>query len=371
MIEKRNMAGNECSLLGFGCMRFPTKGGKIDEQKAAQMIDEAMKAGINYYDTAYFYHNGDSERFLGKVLPKYPRDSYYLTSKLPVGLLTSREHAQEVLSEQLERLNADYLDYYLLHAIGGKSFDEKVLGFDLISLCEEWKAQGKIRHFGFSFHDDFPAFERILRHYPWDCCQIQYNYLDTENQAGEKGLKLAGELGIPVIVMEPIRGGALVRFPEEIKNEFLAVNPRRNLANMALSWVGTHEEVKVILSGMSNLTQLRDNLKTFRHFTPLTDEEMAGVTRVVELIRARVRVPCTACRYCMPCPRGVDIPRAVHIDNEEAMHGHTQVYRAQYLRGKVESLASACVGCGVCKTKCPQHIDIPARLAEVKARFED
>ena len=352
-------------------MRFPTnKDGSINEAKAEQMIDEAMRAGINYYDTAYGYHGGDSERFLGKVLPKYPRESYFLTSKLPVYMLTSAEHAEQVLEEQLSRLNADYLDFYLLHALNRHTFDERVMGFDLLKLCEKWKKEGKVRHIGFSFHDDNETFERILRYYPWDVCQIQYNYMDTENQAGLKGLKLAGELGIPVIIMEPIRGGSLVRFPEEIKDAFAQACPGRNLANIALSWVATHPEVKVILSGMSNLAQLRDNLKTFRRFTPLTSAEMQGVADVVEQIRGRIRVPCTACRYCMPCPAGVDIPRAFAITNEEAMHGHTEVYRKQYHRGKPETFASKCVKCGACVSKCPQHISIPEKLSDVKNLFE-
>ena len=371
MTTYRKMCDLECSLLGFGCMRFPTnKDGSINEAKAEQMIDEAMLAGINYYDTAYGYHGGDSERFLGKVLPKYPRESYFLTSKLPVYMLTSAEHAEQVLEEQLSRLNADYLDFYLLHALNRHTFDERVVGFDLLKLCEKWKKEGKVRHIGFSFHDDNETFERILRYYPWDVCQIQYNYMDTENQAGLKGLKLAGELGIPVIVMEPIRGGSLVRFPEEIKDAFAQACPGRNLANIALSWVATHPEVKVILSGMSNLAQLRDNLKTFRRFTPLTEAQMQGVAGVVELIRGRIRVPCTACRYCMPCPAGVDIPRAFAITNEEAMHGHTEVYRKQYHRGKPETFASKCVKCGACVSKCPQHINIPEKLSDVKNLFE-
>ena len=372
MMEMRNLTGNNVSLLGFGCMRFPTtKEGKIDEARAAQMIDEAMKAGVNYYDTAYMYHDGASERFLGKVLPKYPRDSYYLATKLPVMMIKSRAHAEEVFAEQLERLQADHVDYLLLHALNRHTFEERVVGYGLIELCEQWRKEGKIRYLGFSFHDDNATFEKILRHYPWDFCQVQYNYMDTENQAGDAGVKLAGELGIPVIVMEPIRGGSLVRFPDEIKNAFSAINPTRNLANWALSWVATHPEVKVVLSGMSTLGQLRDNLKTFRHFAPLTQEEMAGVSDVVRQIAERIRVGCTGCRYCMPCPKGVDIPRAFAIYNEEAMHGHTPHYRKQYLRGKPESLASACVSCGACVSKCPQHIAIPEKLKEVKALFEN
>ncbi|MBP5209888.1 MAG: aldo/keto reductase [Clostridia bacterium] len=367
----REMAGHKVSLLGFGCMRLPTlPDGSIDEATAASMIDEAMKAGVNYYDTAWMYHGGESEKFLGRTLSRYPRDSFYLATKLPTPAVTSRERAVEIFEEQLRRLQTDHFDFYLLHCLNRDLFENKVLAFDLIGLCEEWKRQGRIRHLGFSFHDNYESFERILCHYPWEFCQIQYNYMDTDNQAGDKGYALAVERGVPVVVMEPIRGGSLTRFPDEIHEAFAALDPDRNLANWALSWVATHPGVKVVLSGMSAPEQVRDNLRTFSDFTPLTEEKMQGVSSVVEQIRARVRNGCTGCRYCMPCPFGVDIPRAFAISNEEAMHGHTEAYRARYLSGKPETFASVCRSCGACETKCPQHLAIRRDLEVVAELFE-
>ena len=368
----RTMAGGDrVSLLGFGCMRFPTKGGEIEEARAEKMLDEAMAAGVNYYDTAYVYHGGKSETFLGKTLvKKYPRDSFYLATKLPMWDVHSVEDAERIFDVQLSRLGTSYVDYFLFHSMNRDSF-KKLKDLNLIALAEKWREQGKLRHIGFSFHDSYEVFDEMIHHYKWDFCQIQYNYMDTENQAGLKGLTVAEELGIPVVVMEPIRGGSLVRFPEEIKNEFSAINPSRNLANWALTWVGTHENVKVILSGMSTLGQVRDNLKTFRNFAPLTEKEMQGVAGVVDTIRARVRNGCTGCRYCMPCPFGVDIPRAFAISNEEAMHGHTEHYKKQYLRGKPETFASRCQSCHACEKKCPQHIAIADDLRAVKELFEN
>lgn len=371
MITKRNLAGEQVSLLGFGCMRFPTgKDGKIDRSAATKMIDEAMQAGINYYDTAYMYHGGESESFVGEALvSRYPRDSFYLATKLPVIMIESAEQAKEIFAEQLARLGTDHFDFYLLHSLNRNTFRERVLGYDLLGLCEEWQREGKIRHLGFSFHDDFDAFEEILTYRKWDFCQIQYNYMDTENQAGDRGVALAESLGVPLVVMEPIRGGNLVRYPEEIRKAFSALDPTRNLANWALSWVGSHTQVKVILSGMSTCTQLRDNLRTFSNFRSLSGREMNGIGEIVTRIRARVRNGCTGCRYCMPCPAGVNIPRAFALMNEEAMHGHTAVYKKRYLSTDASALASACVSCGACLVKCPQHIPVPQDLIKVKQLF--
>ena len=372
MMTKRNLAGESTSLLGFGCMRLPVgKDGKIDRPAAQKMVDEAMKSGINYYDTAYMYHNGESESFMGEALvARYPRDSFYLATKLPVMMIESAEQARSIFEEQLARLQTDHFDFYLLHALNRHTFRERVIPFGLIEMCEEWQRQGKIRHLGFSFHDDFDTFREIITYRKWDFCQIQYNYMDTENQAGRRGVDLAESLGVPLIVMEPIRGGSLVRFPDEIKADFSRLDPTRNLANWALSWVGTHVQVKVILSGMSTMTQLRDNLRTMSNFRPLSPTQMQGVADIVGHIRARVRNACTGCRYCMPCPAGVNIPRAFALSNEEAMHGHTATYKKRYLSADPSSLASACVSCRACVSKCPQHIPIPDDLVRVRDLFE-
>ena len=370
-MQYREMAkGEKCSLLGFGCMRFPTNSeGKIDRVKSTEMLKKAMDSGVNYYDTAYVYHNGESELFVGEFLKQYKRDTYYLATKLPIWLCDSEEKAEVLFAEQLEKLQTPYIDYLLLHALDKQLF-ETVKKFNLIALAEKWRAEGKVRHIGFSFHDDYEVFEEIINYYDWDFCQIQYNYMDTEHQAGRKGLMLAASKNIPVVVMEPIRGGGLIRFPDDVKNAFSALNPHRNLANWALSWVATHPEVKVILSGMSSMEHVEDNLHTLGEFVPLSDAEMEGVAQIVDTIRSRKLNVCTGCAYCVPCPFGVDIPRAFRLANEQAMHAEMEHYKALYNKGKPESFASMCRACGACESKCPQHLSIIEDLKTVAQRFE-
>ncbi|MFA5562468.1 MAG: aldo/keto reductase [Eubacteriales bacterium] len=371
MIPKRNCAGNDCSLLGFGCMRLPlTQERTIDLPRAEKMIDIAYASGINYFDTAYFYLNSQSEPFVGHAMKKYPRHTFHLATKLPPGQVKTKADAQRILEDQLKKLQTDYIDYYLLHALNADSW-KRMLEVDILPVLVDFKRQGLIRKIGFSFHDEYPVFESILTAFPWDFCQIQFNYMDTEVQAGLRGLQLAESRGIPVVVMEPIRGGGLVHYPDDIKQAFAELNPRRNLANWALSYVASYDNVKVLLSGMSTVGQLRDNLRTFRHFQPLSREEMQGVGEIVTKIRQKMQNACTGCRYCMPCPAGVNIPRAFQIWNESAMHGNAEVYRKNYLAGKPASYASSCRECGACEPQCPQQISIIEDLKKVKALFEN
>lgn len=351
------------SLLGFGCMRFPvTAEGAIDEVQAEAMIDRAIRAGVNYIDTAYPYHDGASEPFVGRVLKKYDRDQFYLATKLPIWKVESLEDAKNVFEEQLARLQVDHFDFYLLHGLGRERWD-KIRRLGLVPWAEELKRQGKIRYLGFSFHDSYEVFEEILTSRKWDFCQIQYNYMDRQVQAGDEGCRLAEKLGIPLVVMEPVKGGTLAALPEEIAGIFGGEEEGRSLASWALRWAGTHPGVKVILSGMSTPEQLEDNLKTFEHFTPLSPEEQAVVEKAAAAIRSRVNNSCTGCRYCMPCPFGVDIPRNFYIWNEFAMYENAARTRARY-REELdrEARADQCKKCGKCEQACPQAISIRADL---------
>ena len=292
--EIKNL-GISPSMLGFGCMRFPQSAdGTIDQAEAERMMDKAMAEGVTYFDTAYPYHNGESESFVGKVLKKYPRFSFYLATKMPVWKVNSKEDAQKIFKEQMERLQVDYVDFYLLHALNKKRWDQ-IVEAGIVSLCEEWKAQGKIRYLGFSFHDEYAAFEEILSSRKWDFCQIQYNYMDREEQAGDKGYALAEKLGIPMIVMEPVKGGLLGVLPEDLTAAFREKNPTASTASWALRWVGTHPNVKVILSGMSTYKQVLDNLETFSKFQPLSLEEEKIVEQVADIIKKRMKNGCTGC----------------------------------------------------------------------------
>lgn len=368
-MEKRafEKLGIQTSLLGFGCMRFPlTADQKIDEAEAENMIDRAIAAGVNYIDTAYPYHNGDSEPFVGRVLEKYDRDSYYLATKLPIWKLDTLEDAKKVFEEQMERLHKDYVDFYLLHALDRAKF-EKVKALGIVPYLEEMRAAGKIRYLGFSFHDDYEVFDEIIHYRDWDFCQIQYNYMDTQEQAGDKGYALAESLGIPLVIMEPIKGGSLANFSDDINAKFREMDPDKSIASYALRWVGSHPNVKVILSGMSTMKQVEDNLKTFNEFTVLSEEEQKKMEGIVEEMRSRVQNGCTGCRYCMPCPAGVNIPGNFKVWNNYHMYrtyGHVKGAWENEL--KEEEKAKNCIKCGKCEALCPQKLSIRDNLVQVQ-----
>lgn len=369
--RKMEHIGVETSLLGFGCMRFPTDAeGKIREDQVFDMIDTAYRAGVNYFDTAYPYHDGASEPVTGKALARYPRESYYLATKLPVWEVKGVEDAERIFAEQLRRLDKDYIDFYLLHALNRGRF-HKLKEQGILEFGEKLKEQGKIRYFGFSFHDDYEAFAEILQAYPWDFCQIQLNYMDRDSQATTRGVELAESLGIPVIVMEPVKGGSLAGLPENIDAMFRKNRPDDSAASWALRFVGSFENVKVILSGMSNKEQVEDNLKTFDPFEGLTEEEQGIVKNVAKALRERVQNNCTGCRYCMPCPSGVDIPRNFSIWNEYHIYHNTDSTRFQWKKNMPEGAkAKNCVQCGKCEGVCPQNINIRENLARLQEELD-
>lgn len=354
------------SLLGFGCMRFPLKeDGCIDESEAERMLDYAIAHGVNYIDTAFPYHNGESEPFVGRVLKKYERHSYYLTTKMPLWDIQTLDDAKAMFEKQLQRLDVDYVDFYLLHAMDKQKW-EKVKDLGILSYCDELKKQGKIRNLGFSFHDEYEVFEEMLTYRDWDFCQIQYNYIDTDIQAGDKGYALAEKLGIPMIVMEPIKGGSLATLPADIASMFKDYHPESSISSWALRWVGSKSNIKVILSGMSTFAQVEDNLKTFDHFTPLNEEEQQLVENVAATIKARTMNGCTGCEYCMPCPFGVNIPKNFKIWNDFSKYGNKEAtYKAFYVNMKPEERGEQCKKCGKCETLCPQHITIRDDLEAV------
>lgn len=357
----------KASLLGFGCMRFPLLAdGSIDEEQTTKMFDMAIEAGVNYIDTAYPYLNKMSEPFVGKVLKRYNRENIYLATKLPIWLVESKEHALQIFNEQLEKLQTEYIDFYLLHSLDNDKF-EKCVNLELIQLCEELQKQGKIKHFGFSFHDSYEVFEKIVNYRDWDFCQIQFNYMDTEDQAGLKGLKLCEEKGIPNIIMEPLKGGSLTKFPEEVEKVFKDKDSEASIASWGLRFVGSYENVLVLLSGMSTINQMADNIKTFSNFKPLSQEEFGLVDQVVDKLRKRVKNGCTGCNYCMPCPKGVNIPRMFRMWNTASMYENFNIIRYSWNNTKEEEMATNCIKCGLCETKCPQGIEIRKDLEKAYA----
>ncbi|MGN0371552.1 MAG: aldo/keto reductase [Enterocloster sp.] len=366
------VAGGEdrVSMLGFGTMRFPVnEEGAIDEPEAERLMDRAIAAGVNYIDTAYPYHSETSEPFVGKVLAKYPRDKFFLATKLPVWKVESLEDAERLFHEQLGRLHVKYVDYYLLHALDKGRWD-KMVKLGVVRWAEEMKKEGKIRRLGFSFHDSYEVFREILTYRQWDFCQIQYNYMDRNIQAGDKGYALAEKMGVPVIVMEPVKGGRLASLPAEAEEILREADPEASMASWAMKWVGSHPDVKVILSGMSSMEQVEDNLKTFENFRPLNREALECVERAAKAIRSKVKNGCTGCRYCMPCPFGVDIPGNFSIWNDLAMYGNREQTEKSYQKKKEEKTsADICRQCGHCEQACPQSLHIREDLKAVAEEF--
>ncbi len=373
-MEKRKLQklGIETSLLGFGCMRFPvTPEGKIDEAKAEEMLQKGIAQGVNYIDTAYPYHNGESEPFVGKVLKKYDRNSFFLATKLPVWMVHSIEDVDRIFEEQLKRLQTDHIDFYLMHAMGRERFNEMVK-IGCVKRLEELKAEGRIKYLGFSFHDSYEAFEEILNYRDWDFCQIKLNYIYTEEQAGIKGYELAASKEIPVIVMEPVKGGSLASFSEDIMEKFHSVNENASAASFALRYVGSLPGVKVVLSGMSTMEQVEDNLNTFRDFKPLSKKEQEVIEEVVELLHSRVQNGCTGCRYCMPCPAKVDIPGNFRAWNTYHMYQNYNMVKYSWENeiGE-EHQAKNCIKCGKCEQACPQKLSIRQDLERVQQDMDN
>lgn len=366
--------GREVSRLGFGMMRLPTlqmeDGSRpIDREEAIRMLRHAIDRGVSYVDTAYGYHGGESEIVTGLALKDGYRERVMLTTKLPQWLVEKHEDMDRLLDEQLKKLNVPYVDYYLLHAIGGQSYD-KLKRLEYQAFLKRAKEDGRIKNAGFSFHDDKDAFLRIIRDYDWDLAQVQFNYLDDENQATLEGIQEAGRLGIPVVVMEPLRGGALANPPEEIQGMMTRHDSGRSAVEWAFRYVGDFPQVVTILSGMSTMEQVRDNLRIFENVAigGLTEKDHEFIKRLKQGYLSRIKVGCTACNYCQPCPQGVQIPRIFEIYNEAYMLNSPSGLKWQY-GGLVKNKAdgSLCVECGQCETACPQHLPIINQLKTIDA----
>ena len=364
--------GDELSILGFGCMRLAVKDdGSIDEERATKQIRYAIDHGVNYVDTAWPYHMGQSEPFVGRALADGYREKVKLATKLPSWLIQSREDMDTFLDAQLKKLKTDHIDYYLVHALIGELWDT-VEKLGVVDFLDKAKADGRIKNAGFSFHGAGDDFNRIVVAYDWDFCQIQYNFLDEINQAGTAGLEYAASKGLGVIIMEPLRGGNLTKnVPPAVKKIWDEAPVKRTAAEWALRWIWNHPEVTVVLSGMNDEAYIRENLKVADKANPnsLTGNELELVKRVEGKYRELMKVGCTGCRYCMPCPSGVNIPLCFETYNNLYMaddpNGEKFMYAAR-LGGALglgtPEFASQCVQCGECREKCPQHIDIPAVL---------
>ena len=364
MLYRPDRKGRPISQLGYGCMRFTRKGSGIDYEKAEREVLLAIDQGVNYFDTAYIYPG--SEECLGRILAEnHCRDKVYIATKLPQYLLRTAAAVEKTFREELERLRTDYIDYYLMHMFTDYTQWERLKALGI----EEWiarkKAEGSIRSIGFSFHGDTQMFLKILNAYDWDFCQIQYNYLDEHTQAGREGLQAAARKGIPVIIMEPLRGGKLVNLPEKARKILKNYSP----AELGLRWLWNQPEVTCVLSGMNSEEMVKENIRVASEAQPghLTGEDLAMVETIKGIIREQEKVGCTGCRYCMPCPKGVDIPGIFHYYNlmymEKKAPARFEFARNVGLR-KEPGFATQCVGCGLCESHCPQHLPIRQKLKE-------
>jgi len=365
--------GVDVSVLGFGCMRLPLVAGgqQIDEEPAQRLLRRAIDAGVNYVDTAYPYHGGQSEPFVGRALKQGYRARVQLATKSPTWLVQAESDWERLLDEQLKRLDTDSIDFYLLHALDAGRW-ETVLRCKGLQAMERAKADGRIKHIGFSFHDSLKVFKPIVQGYDWEFCQIQYNLIDEQYQAGTKGLRLAAERGIGVIAMEPLRGGTLaVSQPEEVQRIWARSSRHRTPAAWALQWVWNHPEVVTALSGMNADVQLAENLAAgdAALANGLTPEERALVEEVHGFYAARMLVPCTTCGYCAPCPSGVSIPEIFSAYNNGGMFNQWKSAAWQYetFIASGHHGVDQCLECGACEAKCPQQIPIMAKLKEAGA----
>ncbi len=373
------------SLLGFGCMRFHTKNGAkngpVDKELAFEQMYYAYQNGVNYFDTAYIYHGGKSEGLLGEFIRRYDiRSEIYIADKLPTFLVNQPRQIEKFFTTQLERLETDYIDFYLMHMLDSMNSWERLKSFGVLEFIEEKKRTKEITNIGFSFHGRPEEFIKILEDYEWDFCQIQYNYMDENYQAGTAGLKRAYELGIGVVIMEPLRGGSLAtkaptRAVEIFRNHPVQYSP----AYWALRWIMNHQEVGVVLSGMNEMDHIKENIEVASTTFPdtMTAEELQVVEDVKQVYKELMRVPCTACNYCLPCPFGVDIPSTFSDYNNKYFFGKSGIRRMQYLgrcagiMGNGKSGPDQCVSCGKCKTHCPQNIDIPVKLKEAHKELDN
>jgi len=378
LYRKAPGTGDELSVLGFGCMRLAQKDGRIDEERAARQIRRAIEGGVNYVDTAWPYHGGESEPFTGRALAGGCRERVKLATKLPSWLVKSRADMDRFLDAQLQRLATSRIDYYLVHSLNGDAWD-RVAALGVAGFLDRAKSDGRIVNAGFSFHGIREDFKRIVDAYPWGFCQIQYNYLDQEHQAGSEGLKYAASKGLGVIVMEPLRGGVLAASPPPaIDALWREAERRRTPAEWALRWVWNHPEATVVLSGMNHEAQIEENLRIAADARPgsLTAAELDLIGRVTRKYREIMKVACTGCGYCQPCPSGVDIPGVFDIFNAFHTFGKTQeagflyALRAGGVVSGHPGYASLCSRCLDCLEKCPQDLEIPDLLEQVAAEFE-
>lgn len=369
MIDRVPFKDIKLSRLGLGTMRLPVKtkikreaNPLIDYKEAQKLVDYAIENGINYFDTAYMYHVGKSEKFIGTALSKYPRESYYLADKLPIWMCKKPADMEKVFKNQLQRTGADYFDNYLLHSLDGKNF-AKCEEFGAYEFVKKKQEEGKIKNIGFSFHGTIKDLKAIVAAHHWDFAQIQLNYLDWNNQKAKEQYDILTEAGIPVIIMEPVRGGKLADVSDDIEAMFKNAKPEKSVASWAIAFCASLPNVVTILSGMNSIEQLDDNIETLTNFVPFNDNENNICFNAASIMNKKDIVPCTGCDYCADCPKGVKISTIFSYYNQCINEECTKVESVEnYKTIPVDNNVSACIECGKCASHCPQSIEIPNLL---------
>ncbi len=367
--------GEKISALGLGCMRFPVnEDGTVDVAAVRDMIKLSMKSGINYYDTAWVYHGGESENIIGELLSEYPRESYYIATKFPGFSEKSFLNVEGIFKEQLKKCKLDYFDFYLFHSVTEENIDGYLdPKYGVYDYLVKQKREGRIRHLGFSTHGTLETMKRFLDAYSSELefCQLQINWFDWIFQDAKAKVELVKSYGLPVFVMEPVMGGRLCRLDEKHESALRELAPQRSLPEWAFRFVQGIPEVVLTLSGMSNLTQLEENIRTFSEEAPLTDEELSGLMKISSEMSCAKTVQCTSCRYCTEnCPSALDIPWLIELYNESVVLGRTSNAKAAFARNEEKPRPDACIACGACETLCPQGIKISEIMSKFKARLE-
>lgn len=374
MVDKRKFKDTEISLLGLGTMRLPCKtplkcesNPLIDYKKGQELVDLAYENGVNYFDTAYMYHVGKSEKFIGTALKKYPRESYFLADKLPIWMCGKESDMQKVFQKQLERTGHDYFDFYLLHSLNKENFEkcEKYGAYDFVL---EKQKEGKVKNIGFSFHGTVDDLKSIVASHHWDFAQIQMNYLDWKNQDAKTQYEILTDAGIPVIIMEPVRGGKLAEVSPDIEKMLKKAKPDNSVASWAMGFVASFDNVITILSGMNSPEQMLDNLSTLTAFKPFDEAEMTICSNAAAMINKNDVIPCTGCDYCSDCPKNVEIS-AIFSAYNKIKTGEISIEQGRELYDSIVVKADACIACGKCAEHCPQSIEIPRKIEKLKCFF--
>lgn len=370
-VVKRKFDNLEIPLIALGCMRLPMRDGKIDMVELDKMVAYSMEHGANYFDTAYMYVDGKSENAIGEILKQYPRESFFLTDKNPAYLVHSPSDVRKLFDEQLKKCQVEYFDNYMVHNIN-KNTINNYRDNDMYGELLKLKKEGLIKHLGFSFHGDPVMLKEVIHEHKWDFCQLQINYLDWTVINAQELYEIADEAKVPVIVMEPLRGGGLCKLPEKAAAKLKEKCPDDTQASFGLRWVTSKDRVFTILSGMSNLQQLKENIDTFTNFREFTPEEEEVAKEVAKIIQSQGTINCTACRYCMEvCPRGINIPAIFGLYNVYQSNKQTFMFEANYNALKEDERADKCINCHLCSKNCPQGLDIPALLKKVEAAVKD